>query len=424
MTCLKSPALILISLATLVEPSPPCRDRFLWPFSSTSIWNTPLGTGAILVPAQIYNLSYTVGCALRHDASKSFRYVCAGWNTSWDEGTCLSAGCCYEEDPTPSIPWCYKPAGQAPWGFHNDPDFIVRASATDPVVPWMDQGDWSPKDHCVVTGPQAATVPLPDSFTTECGGGNNGMALLLPDNRTVLQMQPAFRLAAGTPLLALYHKGAPVPFPPWEGDIEGEGAWGAHGGSGLSAIGGTIRSGELSPGAPPLRHALKLELFAHDYYFSGGTAAPYTQCFHWPALGCDGYAHDPTSPLHYNGTLEGLQPGTLLALPPEWAHMPVATEPAALIRDALATFGAYLVDDTATDDAAVCMESDVSDQLLRFYDIVTMPNAKPGVSANTTLFYEDLVAIFRKLHMVANNGEGSIGGGGTPLAPLAPPICQ
>ena len=42
------------------------------------------------------------------------------------------------------------------------------------------------------------------------------------------------------------------------------GSLGAHGGSGLSAVGGMIRLGELLPSAPPIRHAIKLELFAHQ----------------------------------------------------------------------------------------------------------------------------------------------------------------
>jgi hypothetical protein len=49
-----------------------------------------------------------------------------------------------------------------------------------------------------------------------------------------------------------------------------ETALGAHGGSGLSALGGVIRLHEIGPDAPPIRHALKLELFAHQYYYGGG----------------------------------------------------------------------------------------------------------------------------------------------------------
>ena len=38
-------------------------------------------------------------------------------------------------------------------------------------------------------------------------------------------------------------------------------------------------------------------------------------------------------------------------------------------------------------------------------------------------FYEDMVAIFRGLHIVDNNTPHSKGGGGQPRRPLAPPIC-
>ena len=256
-----------------------CRDRFVWPFSEHSIWNVPLGSNASFRPANIYNLSYEVGCALRNGSAASLRSVCSGWNSTWTSGTCLSAGCCYipiSPDPH-SIPWCFRPGGLPPqWGFHNDDDLIVSASANDPSIPWINQGNWNPGNHCEITGPQATVVPLPSNFTTECGGGNNAMALLMPDNCTLVQMQPAFRFDSDSPLLALYHEGGPVPFP-WNISITGDGATGAHGGSGLSSMGGTIRAGELRPGAPPLMHALKLELFAHDYYFSNGSAAPYSE---------------------------------------------------------------------------------------------------------------------------------------------------
>lgn len=45
-----------------------------------------------------------------------------------------------------------------------------------------------------------------------------------------------------------YHQGAPQDFP-WEVDIESDGALGAHGGSGLSALGGSIRLG-CAPSCP------------------------------------------------------------------------------------------------------------------------------------------------------------------------------
>ena len=52
-----------------------------------------------------------------------------------------------------------------------------------------------------------------------------------------------------------FRPGAPQPFP-WEIDILSDGNLGAHGGSGLSAFGGSIRSGELAPDAPPIAHSI------------------------------------------------------------------------------------------------------------------------------------------------------------------------
>ncbi len=53
----------------------------------------------------------------------------------------------------------------------------------------------------------------------------------MPDNITLVQMQPLYRMAAGTPILALWETGGPDPFP-WAISILGGGALGAHGGSG------------------------------------------------------------------------------------------------------------------------------------------------------------------------------------------------
>ena len=335
---------------------------------------------------------------------------------------CAAAGCCW--DPAPPAPACYRPGGGLPLSFHNDQDLVVRAAASDPSVAWLDQGDWQPTDKCAATGKEAARIQLPDAFNTTCVLNNNALAVLSPDNRTLLQMQPAYRLpGVAQPLLARFHAGCPVPFP-YEVDILGDAPWGAHGGSGLSSMGGTVRAGELAPGAPAIRHALKLELFAHDYYFSNGTDAPAADCFVWPALGCDGYAHDAGNPQAYNGSNAALKPGALLAIPPGVA-VPVTTEPGRLLRDALATYGGYIVDDTANDDASFCAEPAVTDELARDYGIhVDIENpARPTVGNATAAFYADLVAVFRALSVVVNNANGSVGGGGTPLAPLAPPIC-
>lgn len=77
---------------------------------------------------------------------------------------------------------------------------------------------------------------------------------------------------------------------------------------GLSAVGGTIRKGELLPESGPIRHALKvfvmtrlapltrfqLQMFAHDYYFGdpNSTCYPHPTCtYRWPAIGRHILAH-------------------------------------------------------------------------------------------------------------------------------------
>ena len=73
------------------------------------------------------------------------------------------------------------------------------------------------------------------------------MGVLLPDNVTIVQMQPAYRCNGSGPLLARFGNstdGCPQQFPNVT-SILGDGALGSHGGSGLSGVGGTIRLGEV-----------------------------------------------------------------------------------------------------------------------------------------------------------------------------------
>ena len=101
-------------------------------------------------------------------------------------------------------------------------------------------------------GPVKARLPLPHDLVTDCIANNNGAALLLPDNSTLvqvyshsrlcicsrfmrLQFQPFYRPKPGGPFVAWYHTGAPQPFP-WQISILGDGVYGAHGGSFLHYV--------------------------------------------------------------------------------------------------------------------------------------------------------------------------------------------
>jgi hypothetical protein len=119
----------------------------------------------------------------------------------------------------------------------------------------------------------------------------------------------------------------------------------------------------------------------------------------------------------YNGSNVYLSPGALLAIPAaKAADVNVTTVPGAKIKQAMVDFGAYIVDDTADDSAAICMEAAVNSELRRDYNITL--DAHPGQA-----FYNDLVAIFQALEIVINNGVSTLGGGGKPRLPPAPPIC-
>lgn len=206
-------------------------------------------------------------------------------------------------------------------------------------------------------------------------------------------------------------------------DILGDGALGAHGGSGLSALGGTIRVGELLPSTGAIAHALKLELWAHRWYFRHGDNR--SSCFTWPATGCDSYAFDPE--LGYNGTNPFVRPGSLLAVPPAAAAAlapRLATAPGAKILRALTDFGGYLVDDTASaqNGAAFCAEPGVNAEVEAAFGY-SIRIERPLSPQQGAPLFNDLVLIFQALSAVVNNGPDNVGGGGTPRRPPAPPIC-
>ena len=287
---------------------------------------------------------------------------------------------------------------------------------------WIDDSGSFP-GLCTATGKFAPeTIPIPADLVTDCVANNNGAGVLLPDNRTLVQMQPLYIPKAGGPIIAWFHTGAPQPFP-WTMDILGDGNLGAHGGSGLSSFGGDIRLGELLPSSPAISHALKLELWAHAYYFYNYTSANYSSCYTWPAVGCDSYWNQPGD--GYNGTNPHLKPGALLAVPPALAPALLArltTVPAKRIAQALVDYGGYIVDDTGSQEGggAVCAESGVNAELEREFGFswrIENP-LKPG-----NALYADLVSVFQSLSVVVNNGPDSIGGGGTPRRPPPPPIC-
>ena len=262
------------------------------------------------------------------------------------------------------------------------------------------------------------------------------MGVLLPDNVTLVQMQPVYRCAFGAPILARFGNatdGCPQQFPNVT-SILGDGALGSHGGSGLSGVGGTIRVGELLPSSPPIPHALKLEL-QHQWYYGQKRLQPATPenggrgQYVWPATGSDSDSGSQKAPGGlYGGTDPNIAPGALLAIPATVADtITCNTMIGQKIKEALVNYGGYIVDDTgAGNSVALCMDALVNAEMRAHYGYaMTSPAGVSGKASDPGKeLYEDLLKLFQALHAVTNNGPDSIGGGGTPRVPTKPPICR
>ncbi|MDP3970221.1 MAG: hypothetical protein Q8P90_00820 [bacterium] len=114
--------------------------------------------------------------------------------------------------------------------------------------------------------------------------------------------------------------------------------WGGHGGSHLSALGGTIRLGELT--GDGIDHVLAVEPNKLHLYYSADEADGQPG-YVWPAHSADSYASD-----HYIGSIPELQMGSLLAVPKSFNCSDLSTQPATMICDALQTYGGLVVDDS------------------------------------------------------------------------------
>jgi hypothetical protein len=255
-------------------------------------------------------------------------------------------------------------------------------------------------------GAAPLSAPIPSDFVLGNTDWNAGLAVLLADGRTIRQTQPFARCSAGGPATSGNWYVPDV-------DLYGDGILGAHGGSTLSAIGGTLRVGELRPGGPPVRHALKMDLYGKDDFYNDGV---YADSYRWPAISSDGLGA-------YGGTNPALKEGSLLALPPGVSidSLGLSTEPAKMLAWTLQNYGAYVVDDTAWSVYAFCTELGPNGDFLAqfktdwgfaFGEWVPAPGP----------WQRDIQRIVSSLSVIDNNGPSSIGGGGAPRQPLAPPI--
>jgi Carbohydrate binding module (family 6) len=342
-----------------VSPPPSGRNVLLQPFASDSIWNMPIGSDAVYAAADITPPS----------------------NVAADEDILIL---------TPTAPLTSLDTNAAAW-----------------------QGG---VDRCnQSTYPNKSTglsLPIPTDFVLsntspgQTGTPNNSGAILAADGQTIYSPQPVQRCVAGGPLTYLTN----VLYP--NTNLYTDGIAGAHGGSGLSSIGGTIRMGELVPGsstvvngvANPIRHVLKFE-------FNTGIFTKFASNFVWPAT---------------QGGGGGEGSGLLVALLPSFDFNSLLTAPGRSIAWTLINYGAYLVDSTGWDALQICTELSTTTNAGTTNREEVEFQSDWGYAFNqsgtSTDWGKDIATIMKSLQVVTNNGPTSIGGGGTPRQPLLPSV--
>ena len=337
----------------IATASPPTtREPWFWPFSQDSIWNLPIGSDAKYSSANLPQARYS--------------------------------------------------------SVDNDLLFIIPTNS--PLRPLYDPGSWTNRCSGTTTY-ENLSIPVPDDLIvpdainteTKYYTPNNAAALLQPDGRTIIQLEPMARCVKGEAVYG-YH------WPKQDIDIYSTGISGSHLGSGLSAIGGTIRKGELT-GSDPIRHVLKIELW--EKYLNYEPASP-TPGYRWPADRADSAA-----PSIYKGKDPQLVMGSLLSIPPNVTEdsLGLITPAGKKLFHALQDYGGYQVDATGADTYALAVEQGVEDEFKAVYGY------EFSASANNP-FYEDFMKLFQALNIIINNGSNSVGGGGTRRAPLAPPFAD
>lgn len=327
-----TPTLPPTSTPTPTPTSPATRSKLLQPFSSTSPWNHPIGSGAQYVDAQISG------------------------------------------------------------GFFAIENGMPILAPSSPLRALWNSGQWWPGAACNASG-SSQSVPVPDGYVVPAppSGGDGDLpnrtgGVLLADGATIVEFQYATRCQSTGPLTVGAER--------CSHSIYGSGLCGfaAHGGSGLSGVGGVLRVHELTG---TIKHALKLTIGVEEMSSCNGG-------FRWPAVAADTGFNDGGSH-QYSGGICAMRMGSLLALLPSYdcgQHAGLA----ARVCHALKDYGMYVVD--------------AGPQGWNVRAII----GEWGTSSALDAIEDDFAAMWAELAVVDNNSASTPGGGGTPRVPLAPAI--
>jgi hypothetical protein len=264
---------------------------------------------------------------------------------------------------------------------------------------WVN-GDW-PISGRIGGTKLAYQVPVPSGMTTHSATDIGNQAnfsggYLKSDGRTIVEAQGL--VVRSSAVTMMIERSAH--------DIYGDGRpqIGGHGGSSLSGVGGSVRIWEAQ-GNAPITHAVKAII--SDRFLSASSGG-----YRWPARNADsGYSG------RYVGSNPELRMGALLALAPDVDinSLGLTTDFGRRLAWTFQNYGAYVVDEgygTSWDPIAMAVEYGVNDALSQRY----------GSNLESGAIGADVRRIYARLSVVTNNTATSIGGGGTPRQPMAPPI--
>jgi len=343
------------------------RDWRKWPFSVASPWNYPIGSLAQY--ASVSGLS-SLGFAINYQ-------------NSWTSSVIIAS----DSDPTSLVTirpdmWTFLANGGKVCGNSADVEATLRLnSTTDVVYPanyystlsTPDTSRWVlPADYKPAASSYSQNAYLPAG---SCASPDTDalMAVFQP-NGWVLDVYNAVTLSDNTIV------GGIASYIDARGD--GTGWWNGRRASMLPSFAGLIRKGEMAAGSIP--HALAVTM----------SPTMLKEQAAWPA-----YAFDRNA--NYSGSLPM---GALLAIPSQVDINSLGLSPKGkVIAAAMQKYGVYVVDRGGAGGMTLLAE---------------LGNTEIRWSGDA----QDLGIIRNQLKWLTNNSASTPGGGGTPLAPMAPPL--
>ncbi|MGZ8177700.1 hypothetical protein ACXVUM_07175 [Williamsia sp. SKLECPSW1] len=329
-------------------------DVLRQPFAATSVWNTPIGTGARYVPAGL-----------------------------------------------PAVPrgdqWAPMP--------QDDGNHLIFTPDAPSTAVHASSAGWSGRSRCGTGGPVLFSAPIPRDYVVGTSNENEGAAILMADGRTLRDVVPFARCRVGSAATAMDTSG-PI-------DIYGDGLSRRPGGAGLTGSpGGVLRLGDLAPGRPTgPRHALRVLVDTAQVLFRCRTEA---QCFRWPAATSDAGSVGGYGTLGNNQNA-AMRMGSLLAIPADvdLSRMGLETEPGRQLAWTMQNFGAYIADSTGGASFGFVTERGPAGS---FADRFAADHGYPFAQRvrDNTPWERDVQRIMVALAVVDDNGPTSIGGGGSP----------